>query len=619
MYDLPRHLRSRKHGWKENEAKYGRVILGIKKRKIKDDTPKHLIRRPRQCPRPGCHAQVVRMSVHLKQCHSEESERKENSRFNQSLTQSYNQWLKNPDSGGLTQITVSRHTSQVTNILQSVGSLNNLLQETVVTQFFQRKIETGKWELNSCSTYMFALHSFFDYLSTTFFKEFLNKANEKKLPYEHIKDAAATMHRSTLRWARTYQKESKVSADAKYQRDESDILTKSERKRCKYGKVYKQVKSIMKNHSSSDSTSKIVHDFLVVRNYIILNIFIRNAHRAAVVANMTTANFEAATCRPDGKCIIEVADHKTNKIYGNAHIIVDNRFHFIMKFYCCLRPYVLKGHVNQFILSREGTAMDSSATVKCAKNCAKSEGITKRITSGLLRKYAHTNTNPDGRNDMSTLLMHSNETAEKHYVRKNRLESRVRGEILLNEGEENDSDAQQKEESSSFYVDKVGAEVQGGSSSAELQGGSSSAKRQTGPSSEGLSSSSTESRLALSEIEHTELDDDIDEIAFEVNRQRRFQKMKDECRNINPDVSVHSSNKIKRVEKFKLTRNNMFKASETRLLQVIFEDYITLNKPLKNRMIEERIVAVAPKLLEKYKVGQIATRVRYMKQKCTCP
>lgn len=95
---------------------------------------------------------------------------------------------------------------------------------------------------------------------------------------------------------------------------------------CKYGKLYKQVKIIMATYKSNLTETLIISHFNCVRNYIILNIFLRNAHRAGVLSKLRYENFLAAKLTENGKYIMDVKEHKTNKTYGNASRIVDKQF-----------------------------------------------------------------------------------------------------------------------------------------------------------------------------------------------------------------------------------------------------------------------------------------------------
>ena len=86
-------------------------------------------------------------------------------------------------------------------------------------------------------------------------------------------------------------------------------------------------------------------------------------------------------------------------------------------------------------MSRSGNNRDINLALYASKWCGKIEGISKNITSGMLRKYAQTSIDMRKREDKSKLLLHSVRTATDHYNRSDKLAARMRGELALTDGE----------------------------------------------------------------------------------------------------------------------------------------------------------------------------------------
>lgn len=63
-------------------------------------------------------------------------------------------------------------------------------------------------------------------------------------------------------------------------------------------------------------------DFLIVRNYLVFNIYLRCAQRAGVASNMKCDNFLNALEVQGGKSVIDVRRHKTIGTHGNAQVIL---------------------------------------------------------------------------------------------------------------------------------------------------------------------------------------------------------------------------------------------------------------------------------------------------------
>ena len=110
VWGLARHMRSRKHGWTEDQCRYAKALLGVKSRK--SDNIKDL--RPwKKCAVPGCTAMVVRLDSHIKKYHTEERELNAHKLFVTKAINSFKEWLQCIDSGSTSEITNQRCEKQV--------------------------------------------------------------------------------------------------------------------------------------------------------------------------------------------------------------------------------------------------------------------------------------------------------------------------------------------------------------------------------------------------------------------------------------------------------------------------------------------------------------------------
>lgn len=653
IYDIARHMRSRKHNWTPQKAKYAKAHLGIRIRKPVDSSPIKRLRPFVKCPYLWCNAAVTRLGQHIRKKHSEQAMKKVREQNTELLLKSYKMWQESPDSGGLTETTIKRQMSQVKVIIEdeNMGKLDNMLDEVKVSNLFTTKVQGKKWEATSAATYLFSINSFYRFLSTTFFKTSFNE--NKKLfncTLESIQKQAAVLQASTLRWARTFTKASKEDIDDKYEKDRQNLLSKEEWKKCKKGEMYKQVKSIMGNFSKDHSNP--TNDFIVVRNYIAVNIFLRNAHRAGVASYMKLDKFREARRTAKGKYIIHVKRHKTNKCFGNASVIVDKQFYHIMKFYCTnLRPTVLKGNESEwFILTRDGTQLNSSGINHAVKAFMKLEGIKKSTTTGLLRKYATTNTESSERKDLSSLMMHSEAIAQKCYNRADKEMARLRAEAAINvednssddgmlfsddddnddvDGDNDDGDdddAADKDDDADDRVDYVDGEKQ---IESEIE-----IKMKTGV--------NTLQKPNENEIEiQTSSDDDEDESSVIDGRDKTELELhdgrpKDESvlsmnneedkndtmhfereQNNQPNSAERAEKVLLQKQIFQQNRKSKFTENDTNLLFKAFNEYFNTveRKSLTLNTIRVRLNASFPKLLKKYTLTQLRTRLNYMRTK----
>lgn len=70
--NLPRHMRGKKHGWSDSKSKYARLLFNMRARKADPTTSSRPLQAYKKCTYPGCEGQFVRLSLHVKACHSKE-------------------------------------------------------------------------------------------------------------------------------------------------------------------------------------------------------------------------------------------------------------------------------------------------------------------------------------------------------------------------------------------------------------------------------------------------------------------------------------------------------------------------------------------------------------------
>ena len=159
------------------------------------------------------------------------------------------------------------------------------------------------------------------------------------LQISEIQEQSEVLKNSTIRLAK-YQKKSKVKAHITYEEEWGLLLTKEEKKRILGKKLNMTVKSIMASFASTVNSTKKIAAFVCVRNYLMLNIFVRNGHRTGVVSNMTITEFEKAHII-DGRHVIKVLEHKTNREYGMANVVLKPFFEMLTFYKNNMRGWIL--------------------------------------------------------------------------------------------------------------------------------------------------------------------------------------------------------------------------------------------------------------------------------------
>merc|ERR1712193_228357 len=109
-----------------------------------------------------------------------------------------------------------------------------------------------------------------------------------------------------------------------------------------------------------------------------------------------------------------------------------------MRFYSAAKGNMNFTHEDsKFLCTIEGTQMSASNVNSILGSYASAEGIVKKVTTTLLRKYAQSKIEPENVQKMSHLLMHSPTTAMAHYSRKDRSAMRMEGARVINEDDGN--------------------------------------------------------------------------------------------------------------------------------------------------------------------------------------
>lgn len=182
IVNLSRHLRGGSHNYSKNDAHNAFSKFALRK-----SLENHKIKL-KTCTFPSCNARVVKLSQHLKKCHSKDKKQERLKHIWRKIKKRWEEWQLSPDAGGITEVTVQRNISQVESIQKELHHLENLLDEAEVSSFFTNRVKRPdgdateelvpgeekikKLEASSARTYLFALTHFYTFLQTTNYKQF---------------------------------------------------------------------------------------------------------------------------------------------------------------------------------------------------------------------------------------------------------------------------------------------------------------------------------------------------------------------------------------------------------------------------------------------------------------
>ena len=145
--------------------------------------------------------------------------------------------------------------------------------------------------------------------------------------------------------------------------------------------------------------------YTLIRDFLLLEITIANAHRSGVLANMTVGEFKAAKEKQDS-IVISVKKHKTADTHGPENENESDE------------AYVF--------LSWNGAKMESGQICTAINAAWGKGGMQGHISSTLFRKSAVTNVHArhnELRSDLADLMAHKETTAQRFYRLKEKEEA----------------------------------------------------------------------------------------------------------------------------------------------------------------------------------------------------
>ena len=162
--------------------------------------------------------------------------------------------------------------------------------------------------------------------------------------------------------------------------------------------------------------------YTLIRDFLLLEITIANAHRSGVLANMTVSEFKAAKEKQDS-IVISVKKHKTADTHGPARVVLSpTLFSYLQVYFNEVRSRVLDSTSNEnesdeayVFLSWNGAKMESGQICTAINAALGKGGMQGHISSTLFRKSAVTNVHArhnELRSDLADLMAHKETTAQ---------------------------------------------------------------------------------------------------------------------------------------------------------------------------------------------------------------
>ena len=322
-------------------------------------------------------------------------------------------FLESPDGGRLRG--AKAYANDLVKIINGVGGdIKQLNAESCYAEYVRSQLQIQKTTANgdSSKTIRNRLRS------VILLCEFIAMNKPDLMRDETFKSNVEEMRKRLPRWILSLRKECAEQTVKQHIQDRSSALTLDDVRKFKTSGHARRCLSIL-----SKPADEILHrDFTSARNYLITLICLGNANRSGVLSELSLDDYGRAlsTREPNSKTpfVVEVASHKTAVSYGPATISISESEALLMDQYLRMRRSVARESDRLFINST-GKRMSTSNISNAINTSFTSAGMRKIVSCTSIRKFAVTVTHakaPHMKSKLSTQMLHSSRTAEKHYL-----------------------------------------------------------------------------------------------------------------------------------------------------------------------------------------------------------
>lgn len=357
----------------------------------------------------------------------------------------FSYWLHSADGGRKEENTANQHSRQVEKILFIIEkdpvkqNLTLLLDKEAVRDKFLTQYAELEFHPGTIKSYLTSLRHFYDFLISEEPKEV--SFDKKLLP---------SLREKVTRWNSSYKKATGKRMWQKAIQDFDDLITPDKVRAFESSAAARQAVSYLGQLSGAHNIEITQHMYTLIRDFLMAEITVNNAHRSGVIANMQVAEFERGQTEED-QIVVNVFEHKTVHIHGPAQVVFNPTLHSWINIYLRnVRSCVLNAaNASHLFLSWNGEKMASSQITMCAKSIWKKAGFEGVVSSTALRKAAATVTCDKKQSmsaDLADLMAHRVQTQTKYYRLRNKKKVAARTSQELSKLMRNVSDEKKTQE-----------------------------------------------------------------------------------------------------------------------------------------------------------------------------
>lgn len=326
---------------------------------------------------------------------------------------SFISWLQTTDGGRKPHKMSKQHASQVEKILTVIDpnkDLASLFDRKLIRDTFLRDHAEKTYKPDTIKSYLLSLRYFCSFVLTER-PEGLN-----------VDDASINVIDEKARlWSTSYKKDCQRRHLEKQDEDISNLITAEMVTTFEQSESTRRAVSLIGQLSGAHCIQLNQEQYTLIRDFILTEMTIANAHRSGVLANMTIGEFNKSKHESNGSYVISVKNHKTASIHGPARVVLSPKLFGYLKVYVNeVRSVVnsTKDENDSVILSWSGAKV-VSGQISTAINAAwKKAGLEGHISSTLFRKSAVTavhTSHKDMTGKLADLMAHKESTAQRYY------------------------------------------------------------------------------------------------------------------------------------------------------------------------------------------------------------
>lgn len=233
-------------------------------------------------------------------------------------------WLQTADGGRKPEKMSRQHASQINKMLAVIdpkGDLASLFDRKLIRDTFLKNHAENAYKPDTIKSYLLSLRYFCSFVLTE--RPDAVRVNEASV---HLIDEKAWL------WSSSYKKVSQRRHLEKQDEDLSNLITPEMVTEYEQSESARRAVALISQLSGAHCFQINQAEYTLIRDFILTQITIGNAHRSGVLANMTLGEFNKVRLS-EGNCIITVKKHKTADIHGPARVVLSSTLSGYLKTY----------------------------------------------------------------------------------------------------------------------------------------------------------------------------------------------------------------------------------------------------------------------------------------------